>query len=225
MNPIKDIYEVISNWGVFVNERYPLYAFFLYGEHDTIGKYARKYYNDLNNQSGDNLLIFLLDDPPESISESRKKEALNRIIEYRNEFRVRDNQYQSYDKKSVDDIANYFNLLPENIPCAIFFRNINNRNGLILPLNSSWSEETFVNGFKDLFSKLIQLERELHFDRQSFMTEKEFKRIQDLYWDTLTNYVESKKDLYTADVIYNHPLVRTIKELIIDFAIALLKPS
>jgi len=222
MEPIKNLQEILENWDVFENEEFPLYAFLLYEENCSIATYTRKNLIKLDEMSGKNFLFFLIEKPPEDWQKRVSDRQYSKIIQFRENIRHGYNEIQPYDKTNVLDVEEHFSLLPNQIPCMVFFKSIKEKDMLVLRLDTSWDEKTFLKTFTDLFSEFIQLERKLRITRTSsfsYMSKKEKKDTQDKYWNTLRNYVIKKKGLFTANVIYSHPVSKEILEILEDIIV------
>ena len=204
MNPIRSIEEVIENWDIFGGRWRSIYAFFLYTNEDkNIARYVREYFHELDRLSGSKCLIFLIDKPPKSWEEEAKAR------EYWAEFKFRQWVWEGfteiipYDRSKAYEIAEFLSISPRFIPCLVFFRNINETELLVYPLDNSWSDEKSTKEFRELFSVV----------QKSIEDAEDIEKQKELIWDELKTYVRRKNVERKTMQFLMHPLTRSIGDV------------
>lgn len=188
MNPIRNLRDVKENWRVFEERWKALYAFFLYTDEDkNIARYVREHFNELDKLSGPDCLVFLIEKPPtgfrgiDEVINYRKneKETLFFLTSLHSEKKSSDGSF--YDKAEVYEIARNFEIDYTDIPCIVFFRDINDKKLLIYRLDNSWSDERLTREFRELFA----------FIRESI---KDLQGVGDeeMLWEKLEKFVRRK---------------------------------
>jgi hypothetical protein len=213
MNPIKDIQDVLRNWDVFEEGRWPLYAFFLYTDEDrNLAAYVRDSFRSLDTLSGNDCLIFLIDEPEEKwLQQARKREYWSEF-QFRTQIWEGFTQSRPYDKSQAYDIARHFGLSPAKLPCVVLFKSIHDRELLVYPLDPRWAHEDLSQAFRELFS--VTQETENRLNSHSLDYEERRSRLKTEIWRDLKTYIRGKKTKRYLTHAFESPLVRTVGELI-----------
>ena len=204
MNPIKSLEEIRKHWKIFEDRWKTLYAFFLYTNEDrNIARYVREYFRELDQLSGNTCLIFLIDKPPRTWEEEA------RTREYWKEFTFRTwvwegfTEVMPYDRSKAYEIAEFFGIFPNHIPCIVFFRNINERELLVYPLDNSWSDERLTREFRELFSAIREGCENIGDDNER----------KEQMWRNLERFIRRRSREQTIVNFITHPLARSVGDV------------
>ncbi|WP_430883322.1 hypothetical protein [Fusibacter sp. JL216-2] len=178
MNPIRSIEEVIENWHVFENKWHTLYAFALYTREDkNIAQYIREYFMEMDRLSGNDCLIFVIEKPPSSWSEEAKTREYWSDVHQPEELWSGYYDVMPYDSSQVYDLARKIGLKYRNIPCLVFFKDINDREYITYAIDTSWSQSKITLELRKLFSKLSDSDNRVNASDK------------DVLWENLRKYV------------------------------------
>ena len=203
MNPIRNLEEVIEHWDIFESKWRSLYAFFLYTNEDrNIARYVREYFHELDRLSGNECLIFLIDKPPRTWEEEA------RTRDYWEEFTFRAivwegfKEVMPYDRSRAYEIAEFLGIRPNLIPCIVFFRNINEREILVYPLDNSWSDERLTREFRELFSAIREGCENIGDDEG-----------KEKIWRNLERFIRRRSRRQRIVNFITHPLARSVGDV------------
>lgn len=211
MNPIKDINEVVNNWNKFEEfekKKGGLFAFFLYTDEDrTLAGYVREHYRSLHELSGDYCLIFLIDQPSKDPST------------YWQDFTFKDvwegfTRSRPYNKAKAYEIADYFGILPREMPCIVFFKSIYDKDLLVFPLENSWREEDLRTHFREIFTVFRDAEDVDVMDR----TEGGIAKKRAALWNVLSSHIRQRRLQAAMRRIVESPVLRTIRDIFVTLA-------
>jgi len=204
MNPIRSLEEVIEHWDIFEGRWRSLYAFFLYTNEDrNIARYVREYFRELDRLSGNECLIFLIDKPPRTWEEEA------RTRDYWEEFTFRTRVWEGfkevmpYDKSRAYEIAEFLGIQPSLIPCIVFFRNINEREIFVYPLDNSWSDGRLTREFRELFSAIREGCENIGDDDER----------KEKIWRNLERFIRRRSRRQRIVNFITHPLARSVGDV------------
>lgn len=204
MNPIRSLEEVIEHWDIFERRWRAVYAFFIYTNEDrNVARYIREYFHELDRLSESECLIFLIDNPPKAWEEEA------RTREYWREFIFKISVWDGfkkvmpYNKSKAYKIAEFLGISPRYIPCIVFFRNINERDLLVYPLDNSWSDERLTRELRELFSSVRKETKNI--DNEETRKEQ--------IWNDLKSFIRRKNMERRISQIVNHPLSRSVGDV------------
>lgn len=127
-----------------------IFAFILYSPADRVlSKYfaTPEYWDDLHYLSGDNALIFIIEKPPlERFADIYGDRG---YYKYGAEDRVTFNQFEIY------EIARLFNIKPDQIPCIVFFTDIEEKEEILI-YKFKIEKETSFEDIRDFFRQIIK---------------------------------------------------------------------
>lgn len=213
MNPIRSLEEVIEHWDIFERGWKAVYAFFLYTNEDkNIAHYVREYFHEIDSLSGRDYLIFLIDKPPKTWEEEARTREYWREFEFKTWIWDGFKEVMPYDRSKAYKIADFLGLPPNYIPCIIFFRNINERDLLMYPLDNSWSDERLTKELRELFSSVRKETKNID--------DEETRKEQ--IWKDLESFIRRKNRERRISQIIMHPYVRSVGDLFRDILFRLL---
>jgi hypothetical protein len=134
MNPVTSFQEVLENKSAFEG-RYEIYAFFLYTESDqTLAKYVREHYFEVEELTGRNCLVFFADKPQyweDRLDKERYWEKIGISKELWKGFL----NTVPYRSEEIIRIADVFHVSVKNIPCIVFFPDLHSQEIVISQLD------------------------------------------------------------------------------------------
>lgn len=137
-----------------------LFSVFLYTtEDEKLALYLRDHVADLHKMSGNRCMFFAIEKPSNEWIQSARNylgaflgKQLDEVWE-----QLGPDSFRPFDKTEAYSIARNFNLLPRQLPCIIFFTNLESTTFLVVELGdyirlSSANTWEFSRFFRDLFS-------------------------------------------------------------------------
>jgi len=204
MNPIRSLEEVIKHWDIFEGRWKTVYAFFLYTNEDkNIAHYVRKYFREIDKLSGCDCLIFLIDKPPKTWEEEARTREYWREFEFKTRMQNDFKEVMPHDRSRAYEIAEFLGLPPNYIPCIVFFRNINERELLIYPLDNSWSDERLTRELRELFSYV----------REGTKNIEDGETRKEQIWSDLESFIRRRNRERRISQIVKHPLARSVGDV------------
>jgi len=130
-------------------KNYNFTAALLYtGEDIGIAKYIREHYDALDKVSGHHTAVFVIEKPYASLSDKQKENPS--VRNWLKNFSLHNMPPASvaYDKNETYEIASRLGLLANQIPCLVFFYDLDQSDKICIPL----PEHEFTAFFRNIFS-------------------------------------------------------------------------
>jgi hypothetical protein len=153
VDPITSIEEIVRYWHISEDNEASTHAFFLYTTEDkNIARYVRENFFELDKLSGEECLIFLIDNPPKSERDEVRAREYWREVELKTPVWTGFTKVMPYDQATAHEIGTYLGIHPRDIPCITFFRSIHDRQLVIYRLDNSWTDLELTEELREFFS-------------------------------------------------------------------------
>jgi hypothetical protein len=209
MNPIRNLNEVLKHWDVFENECRSVYAFFLYTSEDkNLAKYVHEHFVELDKLSGEDYLIFLVEQPPDSwngCERAKRYWSADATAARSDSYVGYFNEGMPYDPAEVYAIARFLGVRADKLPALVFFRNILDKHLLVYPLDRPASDESLTQEFRALFGRVSKPSgSELRSKKST--------------WDDLDRFVRNRNASRGLTQLMERPLVSKVGEILQELA-------
>jgi hypothetical protein len=163
MQIVTSFKEVLENKELF-DGKYEIYAFFMYTAGDkNLAEFIRKNYKELNRLTGRRCLVFIADNPKYWRKNFVGKRA-EEISNYWKNLRKMKGIWQGfletvpYETGQIYDIADQFGIDHKDIPCIVFFPNLNRSRMIVRKLSEIESSQPGIRYFRSVFSAITKNE-------------------------------------------------------------------
>ncbi len=185
MNPIKDIDDVFRNWDLFERGRHSLFSFFLYTDEDRVfARYIRENFESLDELSGPNCLIFLIDEPSRMWLETAKGRHYWSQFLFQQRIWEGFTASKPYEKARAYEIARSFGLDPRAMPCVAFFKDISDAELVVFRATRSWKEPQLTEFFRGIFAAVGRTGGQLNCEFPT-LGDDERRRKREAHWNEM----------------------------------------
>ena len=147
-----------------LSNSYKMFAIFLYSEADkTISSFVREHFLELHFMAGANTVFFVVEQPKEEWMSSIKKDLQEKLGELSERIirKIEAKQLKPITSELMYLIANRFGIKKKDLPCIVFFTEVESRKILHIPFDSlldsplnKADENQILSMFRKLFDAI-----------------------------------------------------------------------
>ncbi|MBD3190414.1 MAG: hypothetical protein GF308_07205 [Candidatus Heimdallarchaeota archaeon] len=199
-----DNIEVFADCPTLSKSRYyPVYAFLLYtSANENLASFLNNNLRQVESMTRGNCLLYLLD---YQIAEEGVGEDWKSSFDHVQFLRFKEYEILRAGNSLVYPIADFFGLLPRDLPCLVFFRDIQTKRPIVYRIQNSLSGYELTQEFERIFSIITKEVRK----SKKWNTDPS-RRI----WSRLQLYRITRKVSITKIGVASHPTMEKIADVL-----------
>jgi hypothetical protein len=172
---------------VSVYHRFAVYAIILYTASDlTLAKFINNNFLELHNLAGGSFAFYIVERPNPSWLAAMRKEFAGEISAHIESIwaEINNSQFSPLDNSSAYEIAKKLGIKWPQLPCIIFFTNLNSKKMIVVPVSSlidksltEAKQEELLALFRRLIDRIIFVAQQKEEDRLKILS-KEISRLK-----------------------------------------------
>lgn len=183
---LRSIRDIFKYWDYFEDASFPLYALFLYTNEDqTIAAYVSRHFDEFDRMSGNTCMIFVIEKPSRTWEQKAQTRQYWLNVEAKRNLENDWMELMPYDKSEIYPIARLIEVPYSDLPCIVFFSDINKMELATYKIDPSWSDQEITKEVRELFSAI----------RPTFNEEHDLSLgdLKEGVWQKLKNFITKKE--------------------------------